>query len=85
MLNVHKKYIKYRPKESDRKVGKANLWWKYVLNATGESKWRSYRKERVSSHWKNYKEYIKKYELKLKKEINNEKITDQEIKNLEAL
>ena len=53
MLNVHKGFVKYRPQEiqtiKDKRI-KAVLLWKYIFTATAETRWRSFKKDRMLKH-----------------------------------
>jgi hypothetical protein len=66
MLNIHKKYVKYRPLEigSDRKK-RARLWWKYGFSSIAETTWRSYKYDRIHTHFQKYKAYLRLYEQKM--------------------
>jgi vacuolar protein sorting-associated protein 13A/C len=67
LLNVHKKYVKYRPKEFADSVAakRYRSWWRYTFTALAETTWRSYRKDRMLAQWRAYKSYLSKYERKL--------------------
>ena len=53
MLNVHKGFVKYRPQEietiKDKRI-KAVLLWKYIFTATAETRWRSFKLDRMLKH-----------------------------------
>ncbi len=88
MLNVHKQFVKYRPqainteKDPQKRI---KLFWIFAYNAVAESKWRSFKKQRVSKHWRAYSKYVAKYKEKLVKNFEKKTITEQELKYLETL
>ena len=85
LLNIHKKYVKYRPSEtSDRKL-RVKLWWRYGFTALAETTWRSYRKERMLGHWRNYKLYLKMYEKKLELGMKSKELDTKEKNYVELL
>jgi hypothetical protein len=83
MLNLHKKYVKYRPLEGKERNNKE--WWNYAFTALAETTWRSYRKERMIQHFKNYKIYLDLYRQKLIAEKTNKQFKDKDMKKLEEL
>jgi hypothetical protein len=94
MLNVHKRYVKYRPLELDsNRIASDSLsnqqiyklWWNYIFTCFAETTRRSYRKDRINIHWKSYKEYIQKYEQKLRLEKANKTLNEKDVKDLERL
>lgn len=88
LLNVHKQFVKYRPQEINKVKNpqiKARLLWKFAFEALAESKWRSYKRERMLKHWRFYREYVKKYAAKLKRNFDKKPLSEQELKELEAI
>ena len=86
LLNVHKKFVKYRPKESKKNAPKNfKLWWRYIFTSFAETTLRSQNKERMLQHWRSYKNYLNKYEEKLviniikKKEISPKEAAELEL------
>ena len=53
MLNINKQFVKYRPIIAIKK-GTASLWWKYAFTSVCESRWRSYRFDRMKNHLLEY-------------------------------
>ena len=85
MLNLHKKYVKYRPLEIEGKERNNKEWWHYAFTALAETNWRSYRKERMIQHFANYKMYLDLYRQKLVTEKANKPFKDKDLKKLEEL
>ncbi|CAF0714006.1 unnamed protein product [Brachionus calyciflorus] len=85
MLNQHKKYVKFRPKEVNDKRLKIKQWWNYAFTSLAETSWRSYRKERISQSFKNYKLYMKKYEQKLLAQIKGKTLDQKDLDLLAML
>ena len=86
LLNVHKRYVKYRPKEAKKNAPKdIKLWWQYIFTALAETTWRNYKKERMLHYFKIYKSYLIKYERKLMLNYQGKEITPKEATELELL
>jgi hypothetical protein len=86
LLSVHKRFVKYRPKETKKNAPKDyKLWWKYTFTALAETTWRSYRINRMIEHRRSYKSYLDKYEKKLITNIEKKEITPKEAAELELL
>lgn len=92
-ISINKQFLQFRPKtqiilnikntSTSRYVNLA--WWKYAFTSYAESKWRSYRPERILKHWKNYKLYMKQYEQKLRQIYMNQELKPDDAKRLESL
>lgn len=88
LLNVHKQFVKYRPQAIENAKDaheKVRLYWQYVFTATAESKWRSYKCDRMLMHWSKYKMYIEKYRDKLRLSFEKKTVPEQAIKDLQDL
>ncbi len=87
-LNIHKQFVKYRPQEirttKDKRL-KSRLYWQFLFVATAESKWRSYKCERMLKHWRFYKEYIEKYQQKLLLTFEKKTVSEQDLNNLQKI
>ena len=83
LLNVHKRYVKYRPKDGKKKNLK--LWWRYTLTALAETTWRTYQRERMVVYFKQYKAYMLLYERKLLVTAQKKELTPEELTELDRL
>ncbi len=87
-LNVHKQFVKYRPQAiqttTDKRL-KCRLYWQFLFVATAESRWRHYKCERILRHWRDYKEYLGKYQQKLQLTSEKKPVPEQDLKYLQKL
>ena len=88
MLDLHKKYVKYRPSDlrKDKMTReKSRALWHFAFTAYAETTWRQFRKERMLGHFKTYKLYMKKYEEKLLAKQAGKELDKKKLDQLEKL
>ena len=86
LLNVYKQYVKYRPVEIDFQPDKdLRLMWRFAFTAIAETRWRSYRWQRIDAHWRAYKLYMDKYSRKLEAESRDKTVNDTDARIIAQL